>query len=626
MAAPLRALGVLFLLTGCGSRAPSPSDEGLPHHPAPAYDVWGQAVFADEAAALLSTPAGRARLAAAQGAVAIDHALLTRGREAFYQETFGNEVFLTDVLGILRGPLRPWGFLRALVALRGRGTTNLQVPLSEDATVAGRTFHRGELVSTGLDVPRGGWLPLGMKIRLSGAHVLAGLTCAACHSTVDPATGQVIHGAPNTDLAAGLMLALASNSAAFFTHTGVDPRALPGHGTYLAADGRRRPLPDPRVLEDAVDADFLAWPPGSFDSMTDLVANPSQIPSSFTWQSHPFSWSGAFMAGPFRGLSSQNNNVHALNADATTEADAAPARLGIDTDLFVAVLLQNAPEGRYRLDPARPLRPRAFLDSVDPTPGQPGMNQLVALPAYPRATIIEPTSLLCSVPGERIWRSIDAMSAWQDTLLPPPPPRMASEATRQRGHAVFERAGCGACHAGPALTNHRVLPASSVGTEPLRARALASTARVWDERAVIYAPDQGYPWSAPARTLAVPVPFPAEQISLAYGWNGGGFKVPGLAGLYWSAPYLHDGGVAVGTDLRQVGAGLPADPGNSLLALVDRALRARVVAANRASAALARVGVEGVGHEQWVDGPAGFDSADQRALIEYLLAWSPELR
>jgi hypothetical protein len=619
-----RALCLLIAVVGvgCGSRAPSPRDVGEPHHPAPAYDLWGRAIFSDELARL--PPDQRAQLDPARGAVAVDQSLLARGREAFYEETFGNEVFLSDVLGILRGPLRPWGFIRAMAALRGRGTTNLQVPLSEDAVIGGRTFHRGELISTGLDVPRGGWIPLGMKIQISGTHLRVGLTCAACHSTVDPATGRVVHGAPNADLAAGLLLALASNSAAFFTHTGVDPRAVRGRGSYLGGDGQRHPLPDARALEDAVDADFLAWPPGSFDSMTDLVANPSQIPSSFTWQSHPFSWSGAFMAGPFRGLSSQNNNVHALNADATTEADAAPARLGIDADLFVAVLLQNAPPGRYRFDPSRPQRPRAFLDSVDPTPGQPGMNRLVALPAYPRATIIEPTSLLCAVPGEPIWRSVDAMSAWQDTLIPPPPPRVADQATQRRGRTVFERAGCNGCHDGPALTDHRIIPLPEMKTQPVRAKALASTARVWDGRAVVYAPDQVYPWKGPPRTLPVPLPFPPAEIALAYGWNEGGFKVPGLAGLFWSAPYLHDGGVAVGRDLSQLGVGASSpDPRNSLRALVDRTLRGEVVAANHGRPALVRMGVEGIGHEFWVDGAAGFAPGDQDALLDYLLAFTP---
>ena len=43
-----------------------------------------------------------------------------------------------------------------------------------------------------------------------------------------------------------------------------------------------------------------------------------------------------------------------------------------------------------------------------------------------------------------------------------------------------------------------------------------------------------------------------EQIKLgfAHGNSPGGYKVKGLIGLYWSAPYLHDGGVAVGPNIK----------------------------------------------------------------------------
>jgi len=34
-----------------------------------------------------------------------DDALLRLGRRAFYKENFGNEIFLSDVMGILDGPL-----------------------------------------------------------------------------------------------------------------------------------------------------------------------------------------------------------------------------------------------------------------------------------------------------------------------------------------------------------------------------------------------------------------------------------------------------------------------------------------------------------------------------------------
>jgi hypothetical protein len=600
-------------------------------HPAPAYDVWGESISEDEAESLLELPNGRDRLSPAEGAVKIDEELIRLGEKAFYEETFGNEVPLTDVVGVLDGPLTAAAVAKAIVALRGKGTSNLKVALGSDAHIGGRHFREGEVIDTGLDVAKGSVQPLGMVIRLQGTKVMAGITCALCHSTVDENTKMVVHGAPNADLRAGLILALASNSAAFFTHTDIDPRSLSQNAqrSVTSVAGARLTLPDARALEDAVDAILMAWPPGSFDSMTDLVVNPAQIPSSFTWEAYPYSFSGAFMAGPFRGLSVQNNNVHGLNSDPTTEADGAPARFGLDTELFLAVLLQNAANDRYRFDPARHGSAREFFRSVDPTPGRPGMNELVALPSYPRATLVEPTSLWNTKRGEPVWRTINAMSAWQNTLGPPPPAARTDAATLAWGRAIFERAGCAACHSGPALTNHRIIPAPEIGTQPLRAKGMSNTQGAWDDAPRAYAFDQEFPFEQAPRTIPVPVAsFDPMQVALAYGWGDspGGYKVAGLAGLAWTAPYLHDGGVAVGADRdRDLGAagtimvGRRPDPANSLTALVDQKLRAAVVAANRGNLDLVRMHVEGIGHDFWVDPSNGYSPDEQAALVGYLL-------
>lgn len=67
------------------------------------------------------------------------------------------------------------------------------------------------------------------------------------------------------------------------------------------------------------------------------------------------------------------------------------------------------------------------------------------------------------------------------------------------------------------------------------------------------------------------------------------------------------------------------DPFNSLQAVVDRNLRARVVAAHTASQELRRMNVQGIGHEYWVDAQAGFSADQQRALIYYLLSYQSPL-
>ena len=154
-----------------------------------------------------------------------------------------------------------------------------------------------------------------------------------------------------------------------------------------------------------------------------------------------------------------------------------------------------------------------------------------------------------------------------------------------------------------------------------------------------FAPPVIYTFDTPVPLPRNPQPLPVptgnldpQQIDLAWAHNrsGGGYKVPALVGLYWSAPYLHDGGVAVGKDVNTQ-LGLPGtveqnilpDPANSLRALVDRDLRSRAVSANEASAALRRMNVQGVGHEYWADRHSGFSDQEQEALILYLLTFEP---
>jgi hypothetical protein len=145
----------------------------------------------------------------------------------------------------------------------------------------------------------------------------------------------------------------------------------------------------------------------------------------------------------------------------------------------------------------------------------------------------------------------------------------------------------------------------------------------------MYAFDQPVPLPASPRTVPVPVAtLDPKEIQLAFARDGsrGGYKVAGLLGLYWSAPYLHDGGVAVGPnvelDLGVSGTlqrGIEPDAALSLHALLDRRLRARVVRANQADLRLRRMHVTGQGHEFWVDETAGFSLTDRAALVHYLL-------
>ena len=338
------------------------------------------------------------------------------------------------------------------------------------------------------------------------------------------------------------------------------------------------------------------------------------------------------MAGPFRGLSSQNNNVHALNSDSLLLADSSQTLFDMDKEMFLAVLLQNAADKKYRYDPSSGKKPSEFLASVHKT-RSPGTNQIVLPPTYPKGTIISPDGTLTSSPGYTFWQQNNAMAAWQDTIIPPPVRISADTPTKNRGRQVFERAGCDTCHAGPFLTNNKIIPSSEIRTNPVRSLALQKTELNFTSP-ILYTFDTPVPLPRNPKLLPVPTNYlDQQQINLAWAHHGseGGYKVPSLVGLYWSTPYLHDGGVAAGRNTASE-LGLPGtvernilpDPTNSLRALLDRDLRAQVVHANQSSPALQRMNVGGIGHSYWVDRQSGFTEEEQHALILYLLTYEPK--
>jgi cytochrome c551/c552 len=598
------------------------------------FDYWGISISELEASELSKYEQGQEILSAENGAVNINEDLLNLGRESFYSETYGNEVFLTDIMGLVDGPLTIKNVSKAVLNLNGKGTTNLRVQLAESIKIGNKTYKKGDYIDTGLDVPKGSYSPLGMPIAFSDGRIKAGVSCAACHATVDRETKMVIEGAPNADLNAGLLLAMATNSAAYFTHS--DIKSLEG---YLKEDslkvedtnGKIQSLPDPVAFEKAVDEIFAQWAPGNFDSTIDMENNPSQIPDSFTLGDHPYGWSGFAMAGPFNGLSTFSNNVHAQNTDSTSQAEVSEALFGIDKEVYLGTLLQNAADPTYRFNPKQTKKPSEFFAKIDPTPSAPGVNELVKTPQFPKVSLIAPDGLIASSPGFGVNEQNNAMSAWQNTLVPPKSKTTISMETLDRGREVFKKAGCISCHAGGAGTNNQVISAKVIGTEPSRAKAFKKTEKIFGN-SYVQSPDTPVPVPEDANILKVPTDYlDRKDIKLAYahGDSPGGYKVKGLVGLYWTAPYLHDGGVAVGpngkTDIGVSATllkGIPADPKNSLKALVDKKLREKVVKANKASKQLQQNHTVGSGHNYWVDETTGFTKEDQEALVQYLMLFS----
>lgn len=161
------------------------------------------------------------------------HALaqVKRGRAIFRHDTFGDEAFWGDTLGLHRA--------LAGSALGGVGPgvspkTALSVGLKVDVEALPpdviRKLRRGEL---NLDAPATTVALLqldavvGVKGRFDGGQLSSvGITCALCHSAVDnvfaPGIGRRLDGWANRDLNVGAIIALAPDLSAFATLLEVD--------------------------------------------------------------------------------------------------------------------------------------------------------------------------------------------------------------------------------------------------------------------------------------------------------------------------------------------------------------------------------------------------------------------
>ncbi|GAA6617000.1 hypothetical protein [Scytonema sp. NUACC26] len=610
------------------------------------YDVLGKVVSKAEAESLIKAEEGKQQLSADNGAVAITEDLIALGRKAFYKETFGNEIFFTDVTGILNGPLNIVNLTKAILSLKGQPTTNLQVTMDRDMKVgdslrdssASRNFKKGDILNTGLDIPANSLIPLGMIAHINKGKIRVGITCAACHATVDRKTGRILEGAPNNDLDTGLMLALASNSASWFRQTGVNPLTVSsGKQTYIKSDSKEGRLPDAKALEDAVDRQLLTWTPGNFDSTGDNRNNPSQNPSSYTIGAYPYGWSGNAAIGWFHGLTSLNSNVHGTNSDQTSTADSSQKLLGIDKETYLGVILQNSANPEFRLPQGA--KPSEFFQKIDPTPGTPAMNETIAMPGYPKGSPFILDGLMASSPGFPVAAQLNGMSAYQNSLTPPPVNNQDSTSVR-RGAVIFTKAGCVECHSGRYFTNNHVIAEREIKAQPSRAMAQAAFARNFTKPQT-YPSNLRVPLPENPPTLNVPTDITSEKdFKLAFAIaNSGGYKVPSLIGLNVTAPYLHDGGVAAGAEAIEVNKngydivnpdqlGIPGtllsnrlpEPRASLRVLIDRNLRRQTVLANRANSNLQESNADGSGHNYWVDKQAGFSTQAQTDLIEFLLS------
>ena len=589
------------------------------------------------------------------GMVHITKELVRRGETIFFQEGIGDHLGVQQVLGTGRGLaiIAPDVF-KAIADLKGQPTTNLHVTLSSDLTLGSTTFPKGTVVPTGLDVEAGATLPIGLRAD-------GNITCALCHATIDLKTRKRLDGVPNGDLFSTLFIALAPNSASGFARVAFDPLApeFRGNGkTIINSLGQLVTLPDPVKLERAIDDFALSVPAGQFESSPDRTNNTSQIPSLFTFRSGPYGFDGQAGVGPFAGLSAFTNSVHSSEINLLAAAQNSAEVIGIDPEVYLGIVLQNAADPAVRLPEGAPVQPSLWLRSIRPDVYRAELENQVAAPGtglYPalrpslftfNGLIFSPDSDRPDLASGKFLEGVNAMAAYQNSLLPPPNKSaankvaLASGAVR-RGAQVFKDAGCAGCHAPPFFTDNRIHPNSEMGANPAR----ASTRLPLESLLVapkMYTLNTPVPIPADAEVLNLPTAgFSPTPTSLPFGLSpGGGYRTTSLRGLAFSASYLHDGGVAVRRDalaynvdgsfsvVEPRGLGMAAtlnlgilpDAAGSLRALVDRRLRAQVVAANHASPALVFANLEGIGHHLWVDAEAGFTPRQQADLVDFLLA------
>ena len=191
--------------------------------------------------------------------------------------------------------------------------------------------------------------------------------------------------------------------------------------------------------------------------------------------------------------------------------------MDLDPEVYLGTLLQNAARTRYRYVPTQDQTPSAFFAQVDPTPESARREPDRPFTHFPH------TSLMSEVGLAGVHRAI---GSWSRTMPWPPFRTRSSAAGAAADHpGDSDPRACGlragrvpAVHAGPDLTNHRIIPVSELGTDPSRVAVLKTTE-------AHYVPPVLYAFDTPIPPEARPLPVPTEQldpqqIQLAFAYGG----------------------------------------------------------------------------------------------------------
>ncbi len=361
---------------------------------------------------------------------------IAAGLNVFLNETFGNENFFGDVLGLhtLLNGRSP----NALVPL-GVQIDSTKLPAGFAAVLEG-TDNAAKDAALADPVTTQQLIKAGAVVGVKGFYATtdpadivmtrAGITCALCHLNVTltmyqlsagPATLPIgppeIDGAPNTQMDAGAILAL--------TPFGQDP------------------------LNAAIAADLNSWGPGAFDvralpdnPLDDGVNNPTSNPPLWNFidlqeQGYLLGWDGLFKDD------GTNNNALASQAEAVYD-------LVMHANGAFGTASGNLPP-ELRITP-----PQALLNSLG------------------NAETAEAGNVI-------ITQSLLDLQTWMRSLASPAPGTF-DEATAEQGFLLFYgKAGCVVCHRNPDIFSPDLFPDI---TDPLPTGELAGGIKVPSLRGV----------------------------------------------------------------------------------------------------------------------------------------------
>ena len=642
----------------CSLLAPAPT------LPIGFYDYFGSLKSPGEARALVvaagldpDVPDNFARI----GLIRISEQLIADGRDRFFNQLLGdptsigqifaetNQLFALNLDAFV--PVDPATDPDGILAFRRQtmmtlllrprvAETNFKVRPDRDLRLGSTIFPAGSEVSTGMDIAEGETAPVGLQ---SG-----GVSCAGCHASVDPASGRTVTGRANSDLNIGLFLALSTNTTSSFLRFNknqidpFDPRFARTGRRIIDSAGQTIQLPDPVAFETAVDDLVLTIPPGGFDAAADATTAVSKIPDCFVFGEGGMGWDGGFQIGPFGGVTALTSAVHAFEINFLSPANVSRLVADLDPEVYLGLVLQNAGDPALRLPDD--VKPSEWLRQNFPNAEH---GVLLELPGYPAPSLFSLNGLVFSPPDETFMYSALALSAFQQSLTVPPNTSPENQLNLHdgavlRGADVFRTADCISCHPPPYFTDGRIIPYREIRTSPKRAK----NRRIYDGRLVepiVPGFDQPVPLPPNPNLITLPpAPGTSSNLLLPPGLDNpdGGYKVTGLLGTYFKAPYLHDGSVASTAEAIRVaadgsyevvdpgGIGIPGTSkagktmhaGNSLRVLLDRDLRRILLENNASDPTLVTNGIEGTGHEFFVDPASGFTYQQQTDLIAFLLA------